>query len=68
MTTVLINGDDPVNANPKPALEDANIETIVLPIPGLKARLDQFIHEGVHVDSRLYHFAAGVELAHQLML
>lgn len=68
MTTVLIDGDDPINSNPKPSLEDTNIETIVVPVPGLKARLDQFISEGVHVDSRLYHFAAGVELAQQLML
>jgi hypothetical protein len=68
MTTVFINGDEPLNHDPKPALEDANIETIVLPLPDLKAKLDQFIATGVHVDSRLYHFAAGLNIAQQLML
>lgn len=36
------------------------VETIVTPINGLRAYLDEQIRSGVVVDSRLYHFALGV--------
>lgn len=36
------------------------VETIVTPISGLSAYLDEQIRSGVVVDSRLYHFALGV--------
>lgn len=76
MVEISIDGDASENQLVRPAEEDANIETVVLPLTGLKARLDgmlrvqeqtsccvEFIRDGTHVDSRLYHFAVGLDYA-----
>lgn len=56
------------NKNPVPELEDGEfIETFTLPLPNL---LDDLLEvckkEGCVLDSRLYHYAAGLKMAQQL--
>lgn len=82
MVQVAIDGDDPVNQSPNPVIDDANIETLLLDIDRLQEQLDgttcihfhaaftlliEFIEKGLHVDSRLYHFAAGLTFARRYL-
>jgi ADP-ribose pyrophosphatase len=60
---IAIDEDALENQSPKPSEEDAAIETLLLPIDNLKRSLDQFVKEGLYIDSRLYHFAIGLDFA-----
>ena len=59
---------NPANQNPVPQLEDGEfIEVAVVPVKDLLNELIRFAkEEGCVVDSRLYHFALGIDLASSL--
>lgn len=40
LVEVEIDGDDPINQNPKPDIEDANIETLLVDLETLQEKLD----------------------------
>ncbi len=62
-----IDLDDRINADPFPAMDDSDIQTILFPMDTLKEELDKQMALGIHVDSRLYHFAAGLDFAKRYM-
>eukprot|EP01104_Vermistella_antarctica_P000655 TRINITY_DN107_c0_g2_i1.p1 TRINITY_DN107_c0_g2~~TRINITY_DN107_c0_g2_i1.p1 ORF type:complete len:325 (+),score=28.10 TRINITY_DN107_c0_g2_i1:406-1380(+) len=63
MVTVSVDCDSSENLNPQACPEPGeHITVFKVPVSELHARLDRFLADGDAVDSRLYHFAVGLNL------
>ncbi|CAN3368972.1 hypothetical protein DICA4_F18272 [Diutina catenulata] len=67
MAYVDVDLTDPRNEAPQQQLDDGEyIEVFTVPVASLRQELDQLKEQGDEIDSRLYHFAAGIEFAGQM--
>jgi len=69
MVHVTIDMSNPLNANPKPELEEGEfIEVFTVPLKGLWEKCKEWEREGCAIDARVGSLAEGIELARQLKL